>query len=330
MRRRRRRRDTTLRDGMAIVGLLIAFWVAIIGAIVWIIDGLTDLIATIIVNHERKKKTETISPTGPQNEKSTLLPALQSLEESSLKDTENFFIVTGDDLIDDAIEVVVETGLASTALLQRQLKVGYARAARLIDDMEQGGIVGPFDGAKPRQVLLSQNRYNQLKMSGGIPRIKKSIEEEQKETTPIIGFEKETTLMELFQDVTSTLNIVDKMDGIEFEDFTVKLLDMLGYENTSVTKASGDQGVDVLACRDGLKYAIQCKNYSTPLGNDPIQEVFTGKDFYGCHVAVVVTNSTFTSGARALADKTGTVLWDREMLCQMIEKAISTKQQVTV
>ena len=70
-----------------------------------------------------------------------------------------------DDLLTDAIEVVVEAGLASTSLLQRRLKVGYARAARLVDEMEQRGIVGPFEGSKPRQVLMSKERYYEMKLN---------------------------------------------------------------------------------------------------------------------------------------------------------------------
>ena len=62
----------------------------------------------------------------------------------------------GDELLEQAIAVVVEAGLASTSLLQRRLKVGYARAARLVDEMEEKGIVGPFEGSKPRKVLMTR------------------------------------------------------------------------------------------------------------------------------------------------------------------------------
>ena len=62
-----------------------------------------------------------------------------------------------------AIAVVVEAGLASTSLLQRRLKVGYARAARLVDEMEEKGIVGPFEGSKPRKVLLTKEQYYERK-----------------------------------------------------------------------------------------------------------------------------------------------------------------------
>ncbi|MEG1207016.1 MAG: DNA translocase FtsK [Angelakisella sp.] len=70
-----------------------------------------------------------------------------------------------DELINNAIEAVVEAGQASTSLLQRRLKVGYARAARLVDEMEQRGIVGPFEGSKPRQVMISKERWYEMKMN---------------------------------------------------------------------------------------------------------------------------------------------------------------------
>ena len=69
----------------------------------------------------------------------------------------------GDTLLAQAIAVVVEAGLASTSLLQRRLKVGYARAARLVDEMEEKGIVGPFEGSKPRKVLLTKEQYYERK-----------------------------------------------------------------------------------------------------------------------------------------------------------------------
>ena len=72
-----------------------------------------------------------------------------------------------DELLSDAIEVVVDAGMASTSLLQRRLKVGYARAARLVDEMEQRGIVGPFEGSKPRQVLLTKDRWYEMKLNQG-------------------------------------------------------------------------------------------------------------------------------------------------------------------
>lgn len=70
-----------------------------------------------------------------------------------------------DEMLAKAIEVVVEGGQASTSLLQRRLKLGYARAARIVDEMEQRGIVGPFEGSKPRPVLISRQQWIEMKMA---------------------------------------------------------------------------------------------------------------------------------------------------------------------
>lgn len=70
-----------------------------------------------------------------------------------------------DEMLPLAVECVIEAGQASTSLLQRRLKLGYARAARLIDDMEVRGIVGPFEGSKPRQVLISKDRWIEMKLN---------------------------------------------------------------------------------------------------------------------------------------------------------------------
>ena len=119
--------------------------------------------------------------------------------------------------------------------------------------------------------------------------------------------------------ITSVTN-VDRMEGHEFEYFCAELLERCGFEDVTVTRGSGDQGVDILAFKEDIKYAIQCKNYSSPLGNKSIQEVFAGKTFYHCHVGVVMTNSTFTKGARELADSVGVILWDKRRLDKMMVK----------
>lgn len=110
----------------------------------------------------------------------------------------------------------------------------------------------------------------------------------------------------------------DNMDGHEFEYWCADLLKKLNYKNVHVTPGSGDQGVDVLAEKDGIKYAIQCKCYSHDLGNTPVQEVNAGKTMYNCHVGVVMTNRYFTKGAKELASKTGVLLWDRDTLLSFL------------
>ena len=72
-----------------------------------------------------------------------------------------------DPLYYDAVEVVVETGMASASMLQRRLKLGYSRAARLVDQMEEGGVVGPFEGSKPRKLLLTKEQWAEQKLRMG-------------------------------------------------------------------------------------------------------------------------------------------------------------------
>ena len=73
----------------------------------------------------------------------------------------------GDELLPAAVEVILETGMASVSMLQRRLKLGYARAARIVDEMEERGIVGPFEGSKPRQLLITKEQW--AAMQGGAP-----------------------------------------------------------------------------------------------------------------------------------------------------------------
>lgn len=89
----------------------------------------------------------------------SMVETMQRRGRSSTNEHTQSESITEDELIDNAIEVVVEAGMASTSLLQRRLKISYARAARLIDEMERRGIVGPYEGSKPRQVLFSKERY---------------------------------------------------------------------------------------------------------------------------------------------------------------------------
>ena len=81
-----------------------------------------------------------------------------------------------DELLPAAIDVVMETGQASVSMLQRRLKLGYSRAARIVDEMETRGIVGPFEGSKPRQLLITREQWQAIK--DGAPISSEPVEEE--------------------------------------------------------------------------------------------------------------------------------------------------------
>ena len=69
----------------------------------------------------------------------------------------------GDEMLPQAVDVILETGQASVSMLQRRLKLGYARAARIVDEMEEKGIVGPFQGSKPREILITKEQWAAMK-----------------------------------------------------------------------------------------------------------------------------------------------------------------------
>ena len=100
------------------------------------------------------------------------------------------------------------------------------------------------------------------------------------------------------------------MDGLEYEKICAIYIKKLGFNNVSITKGTGDQGVDIIAYKNKEKYGFQCKYYSHPVGNKAIQEVFAGGRYYCCNKTIVITNNTFTRSAVDLASKLGVELWD--------------------
>ena len=103
---------------------------------------------------------------------------------------------------------------------------------------------------------------------------------------------------------------IDDMDGHEFEYFCADLLAKNGFIDVEVTKGSGDNGIDILAEKDGVTYAIQCKRYNSPVGVKAIQEAYTGRDYYDRMVGAVMTNQYFTAPAVETARKLHILLWD--------------------
>ncbi len=90
----------------------------------------------------------------------------QNVSRDDKKDTtdggQTALAMVGDELLPDAVEVVLDTKQASTSMLQRRLKLGYAHAARIMDEMEEKGIVGPFEGSKARQVLITREQWDTM------------------------------------------------------------------------------------------------------------------------------------------------------------------------
>jgi restriction system protein len=113
---------------------------------------------------------------------------------------------------------------------------------------------------------------------------------------------------------------MDMMEGHEFEYFCADLLRRKGFIEVEVTKGSGDYGIDILAEKDGVTYAVQCKCYTAPIGVKAIQEAYAGRDYYDRMVGAVMTNQYFTTPAVEAAKKLKILLWDRGYLDRMMEE----------
>lgn len=99
----------------------------------------------------------------------------------------------------------------------------------------------------------------------------------------------------------------ENMSPVEFERCCADYLGLKGW-HARTTKGSGDQGVDVIARKAGHVLVLQCKLYSSPIGNKAVQEAFAAKAYAGAVTAAVVSNQRYTTSAHELAVKTGVLL----------------------
>ncbi|MCH4193552.1 MAG: restriction endonuclease [Butyrivibrio sp.] len=113
---------------------------------------------------------------------------------------------------------------------------------------------------------------------------------------------------------------MDELEGHEFEYYCADLLRAHGFVDVEVTRGSGDFGTDILAEKDGVTYAVQCKCYDKPIGVKAVQEAYAGRDFYDRMVGAVMTNQYFTAPAVDAARKLKILMWDRGYLDSMIEE----------
>lgn len=125
------------------------------------------------------------------------------------------------------------------------------------------------------------------------------------------------------------MEAIDRMNGQQFEQWCAMLLKRIGYTNVKTTPGSGDQGVDIVAEKDGIRWAFQCKRYSSNLSNTPVQEVYAGMRYYQCQCGAVMTNSYFTSGGAQLARAVGVELWDRRYIASIINE-LEEKQNAEI
>lgn len=222
-----------------------------------------------------------------------------------------------DDYFIEAGNLIIEKDKASIGLLQRVYKIGFNRAARIMVHLSDAEVVGPEEGTKPRKILMSKLQFEFF-----INNATKNIHESNIHEPKIndIAISREEFRIKAYN------NKFDYMEGRDFEHYCADLLSKNDFNDIKVTQGSGDQGIDILAVKDNIKYGIQCKCYSSDIGNKAVQEAFSGKTFYDCHVGVVLTNRYFTSSAKELAHKSGVLLWDRDKLNQLVTAVINHEE----
>lgn len=115
------------------------------------------------------------------------------------------------------------------------------------------------------------------------------------------------------------LALAEVVTGVDYEIFVAEILRSAGW-SVHMTPASGDHGADIIATRDLVRIAIQCKLYSSPVGNGSVQEVYSAKDFYGCDAGIVVSNADYTKAARKAATNLNVDLVHHDTLIAAMEK----------
>lgn len=229
--------------------------------------------------------------------KMALLHSEFAEQNKSILDERQFFSenntnMSENDKIDKCIKIFLRENSVSTSVLCRNLGITYAEAARLMETMADKGLITYYQPNVPTTLLVTKEQWDAIKNG-----VKK------------------------FPAENYTSTDFDIMTGEQFEHFCAELLLKNGFNEATVTQLSGDFGIDILAEKDGVTYAIQCKCYSSNIGNGAVQEAYSGKEMYKRMVAVVMTNQYFTPAAQKTAEETRVLLWDRDVLLNMLTKA---------
>ena len=139
----------------------------------WVSEEEVEAVANYIKDHYHTDYDQQVIAEIEKKAEQTGTKASQSDPEPNVDD------FGGDEMLPAAVDVILETGQASVSMLQRRLKLGYARAARIVDEMEDKGIVGPFMGSKPRAILITKEQWQAMR-DGSAPQM--SFEEMSRET----------------------------------------------------------------------------------------------------------------------------------------------------
>ncbi len=209
-------------------------------------------------------------------------------------------------------QIEKDFGKLSVSKLQRKYNIGFSYAKNIMQALFLNGYIGAEDGYNPRKLLCEEEKVFQF------------IENNFASYRPIeydeyYGKGNNSGTYDIpNKEVACNF---DNMEGHDFEYFCADLLRKNGFNNVDVTQGSGDHGIDILAEKDDISYAIQCKCYSKDIGNPAVQQAHTGKSIYKRDVAVVLTNRYFTPQAQEEAEALGVKLWGRDKLLSLIKES---------
>jgi len=189
------------------------------------------------------------------------------------------------DQIDKKLSILINQHIETLVTLRSQLVYKDPFGQEVVKDWYEKGIKYFIDTQlRPSFTSFDEWQIN-FRMKEIVELIDKEVKKESKKKRKKIDFK-------------------DDMDGIEYEVFCKGILEKHGWKVT-LTKKTGDQGVDLIAEKNSIKIALQCKKYNRPVGNKAVQEVYTGKQFYDLKYGGVVSNRSFTDSAKKLASKNG-------------------------
>ncbi len=276
-----------------------------------IVLGIIALIILLAMPYSRKKKAE--SSLSSKSEQTSNPPQKYQPSEAQL----NYV----NELLERARHLA---DIINTTMDREKFYISFDELNSVLKCLSQFEDRISFSGALPSAILERINAQKQASIDSLERRIKEAECPEQIDPDIVSGnivpsvSENDSPIDRRIQMYNGKY---DYMDGHDFEYFCADLLRRNGFCNVKVTQESNDQGVDIVAEKDGILYGIQCKRYSSDVGNKAVQEVFSGLAFYHCHVGVVLTNQHFTKSAIELAQVNRVLLWDREKLEILIKNA---------
>ena len=309
---------------MAFIGILIG---PIEVSIIFIIASLYIWIAVFYLLSHKEKRIKSSEPLSPskidkKNKDLTIIPKTESapylqtetIEQIRLREAQEY--TKQFNQFHDSRAIAEKQEQTNPEFTQKDSSMQRAidkEVKKRIKDIERNKKI-EIDRIKREQKQYYDIQVNKLAQSLAEKKAKELVRQEEERKKRV----ERSRVYELYQTANHKLAECDSMNGFQFERFCGNLLRNNGFRNVEVTQGSGDYGIDILAEKDEVTYAIQCKCYSSKIGNKVIQEVYSGKAFYNRMVGVIMTNNYFTQSAIDTAKKTKILLWNRDKIKDFI------------